>query len=238
MLTKILIVDSNEEFRRELAEGLRQFYCVHACGDGIAGLEILRSKGADFLVMDLMLPGIDGLALLNAAQREGVCPPAMVCCVGFPPYAIQALQAYNVVYLSMKPCLIDVLIQRIRELVEASAPEILFQPATDAVVAAALRELGMNASRAGYHNCRDAILMLSQDPRLQVTKEIYPALGDWRAVEKNIRDAIQDAWDHRDEGIWRRYFRCAPNGQLARPSNKVFLITLAEELFAQRQAVQ
>ena len=237
-MTKILIVDSNEEFRRELAEGLRQFYSVRACGDGVAALEILRGDGADFLVMDLMLPGIDGLALLSAAQREGRCPPVLVCGLRFSPYVVQALQAFNVVYMSLKPCLIEVMIQRVRELVEVSAPQVLFRPATDTAVAAVLRELGMNTSRAGYYNCRDAILMLAEDPRLQVTKEIYPALGDWRAVEKNIRDAIQDAWNRRSEAVWRQYFRCAPNGQLPRPSNKVFLTTLAEVLFAQQQALQ
>lgn len=243
MLTNILIVDSNVEFRHELAQQLRQFFTVRTCADGSTALDLLRHGGVDFLITDLMLPGIDGLELLKNAHREGICPPTLVSSVSFPPYAAQALQSYNVVYMILKPCLIDALVQRVRELVDVSSPQILFRSATEATVSAVLRELGMNTSRIGYHNCRDAIVMLAANPRLQMTKEVYPALadppgGDWRAVEKNIRDAIHDAWLHRSDPVWQRYFPCAPNGDMPRPSNKVFLTTLTEILFARQRAAR
>ena len=78
---------------------------------------------------------------------------------------------------------------------------------------------------------------MKDDPNASLSKEIYPALaktqgGTATSVEKNIRDAIGYAYRNRNEAVWARYFPVAPNGQVPKPTNRAFLATLAQRLFA------
>lgn len=237
MLKKILIADSNEEFRLSLSEELRPEYSVLSCGSGTQALELLRTQHPDFFVMDLMLPGIDGLSLLKTATAEDICPPVLVTTSFTRDHITAALQQFNVVYMMLKPCELFAISARIQELVMEFSPQLFFRPAPHSLVTTALFELSVAPDRIGFDNCRESILILKDNPRALLTKEVYPVLAKKHetsdiAVEKNIRDAISDAWSRRNEAVWRRYFSPAPNGQLAKPSNKVFLSTLAEALFS------
>lgn len=237
MLTKILIADPSEEFRFVLTQLLEKHYTVLSCGTGSQALALLREEHPDFFVMDMMLPGIDGLSLLGTARAEGVCPPTLVTSLFFQDHIVNALQRQNVVYLMSKPCDMEALVGRIRDLVEEFSPRLFFRPPPRSVVTAALFELGIPAKRIGYGNCREAILMLKEDPNASLSKEIYPALskrqgGSTGSIEKNIRDAIHYAYDHRNDAVWARYFPLAPNGQIPKPTNRVFLATVAQRLFA------
>lgn len=237
MLTKILIADPSEEFRFVLTHLLEKHYTVLSCGTGLQALELLRSEHPDFFVMDMMLPGIDGLSLLDTARSEGLCPPTLVTSLFFQDHIVNALQRQNVVYLMSKPCDMEALVGRVEDLVAEFSPRLFFHPAPRSVVTAALFELGLPAKRIGYGNCREAILMLKEDPGALLSKEIYPALAKVQqvsscSIEKNIRDAISYAYQNRNDAVWSRYFPVAPNGQIPKPTNRVFLTTLAERLFS------
>lgn len=243
MLTKVLIVDSSEEFRSALAEELRQAHQILSCGDGQEALELMRSFRPDFLITDLTVPGLDGLSLLRTAAREGICPPTVVTGIYFSQCAVSALEELNVLYMVLKPCRIDALASRIEEMLCRSSAPVFLAPSPYSTVTAVLLELGVPTSRKGFRYSREAILLLSKDPTLQITKEIYPAVGkmfgaEAESVEKNIRDVIAAAWRQRDEALWRRYFPIAPNGQVPRPSNGVFLTRLTEVLSTSRRMVR
>ena len=243
MLTKILIADSSEEFRLSLTEALRPNCAVHTCADGLQALELLRTWQPDFLVMDLALSGMDGLSVLQSAKAEGICPRVLVTASLLGDYVINALRQYDVVYMVLKPCLISVIAARIDDLICQYKPPLFFRPSPESVVSTALMELGMNASRGGYHYCIEAILMLAENPSLQVTKAVYPVIGKPRnsegsSVEKSIRDAIFAAYANGKDEVWQRYFPAGPDGRVPRPSNRVFLSTLAEVLFSVNAAAQ
>lgn len=243
MLTKILITDSSDEFRFALEEELRSSFTVRSCQDGLQALELLRSYRPDFLVMDLMIPGIDGLTLLQKAKQEGLCPPVLVTTSFVCGYIVDALQQYNVAYMILKPCELSAITSRISDLAGRIVPPLFFQPSAYSVVTSALMELGIPTKRGGFHFCREAILMLGDNPSLQVTKHIYPELAKAggckaEAVEKSIRDVIVSAYEHRNDAAWRRYFSPAPNGQIPRPSNRMFLSVLSEVLFSVHTAAK
>ena len=242
-MAKLLIVDPSEEIRFVLTNLLRQEFEVFACATGDQALAVLRREKPDLLVTDLVLSGIDGLSLLSMARQEEICPPTLVVSTFLHDHVIQALQQENVVYLMRKPCELPVLTGRIRELAAAGSSQLLFRPDPRNVVSTALFELGMPASRLGYSNCLEAILMLRENPTASLSKEIYPILSEAQgvsaiSVEKNIRDAIVDAYCHRSEAVWRRYFLPAPNGQIPKPTNRQFLSTLAQVLFAMERNVK
>lgn len=235
MLTKILIVDASEDFRGILAEELNSEYHVQVCGDGQQALEQLRSSPVDFLVLDLMLPQVDGLTVLQTAKKEHLLPPTLVTCVRYSDYTIAALEDLDIAYMIQKPCQLSALVSRIQDMAGQAAPPLLLHPTAQSAITSALLALGMSTNRKGFRYCRRAIELLMENPNGQITKEIYPAIGkefgvEPESVEKNIRDAITAAWLQRNDAAWRRYFPTAPNGQIPRPTNGVFLTRLQEAI--------
>ena len=237
ILTRLLIVDSCEEFRQALSTPLKERYSVRCCNDGIQALALLESFCPDLLIIDLMIQGVDGLGVIQAAAKTKRNPPALVSSVLFPDYVTNLLSTLNVVYAVTRPCEAGYLVERIDDLVANVCIPTLPTPSPYSVVTATLLELGMIASRTGFKYCRDAILMLEKDRILMVTKDIYPVLAEQyatstTAVEKNIRDAIAAVWRDGNRAALAKYFPPAANGQIPRPSNHVFLSTLTEQLFS------
>lgn len=241
-MTKILIADSSAEARLALTEQLQEHYIVRSCCDGAQALSLLDSFSPDLLIVDLMLQRIDGLGVMQTARKQGCRLPILATSAYFPDYALNLFPELNVAYAMLKPCNMDVLLERIGDLVRHVCPQLL--PARDpySIVTATLLELGMKPNLSGFQYCRDAILMLQHDSHLRVTKEIYPVIARQyvtgaTAVEKSIRDAIAATWKNTDRRKLELYFSPAPNGQIPRPSNHVFLSTVTEKLFSvQRNA--
>ena len=68
----ILIVEDSKRLRETLHEGLsRMGYAVDSVGDGREGLDYARFKTYDVIVLDLMLPGLDGLSVLRELRAAG-----------------------------------------------------------------------------------------------------------------------------------------------------------------------
>jgi two-component system, OmpR family, alkaline phosphatase synthesis response regulator PhoP len=78
-VTRILVIEDN----RNLATGLRnnleiEGYEVHVAHDGTAGLDHARSLIPDLIVLDLMLPGMDGYRVLRTLREEGMNAPVLI----------------------------------------------------------------------------------------------------------------------------------------------------------------
>lgn len=69
---RILIVEDDPALRDMLVRRLqREGYAVDASGDGIDGLDYALSTAYDGILLDIMLPGMDGLALLASLRARG-----------------------------------------------------------------------------------------------------------------------------------------------------------------------
>ena len=68
---RILIVEDDRALREMLVRRLqREGYAVDASGDGIEGLEYALSAAYDAILLDIMLPGMDGLSVLSALRAR------------------------------------------------------------------------------------------------------------------------------------------------------------------------
>lgn len=79
-MARILIIDDDEMVRELLAMRLQTKgnECIQA-GDGAAGLDLLQSDPPDLVVLDMLMPTMDGLSFLRAAQEIGyTLPPVLV----------------------------------------------------------------------------------------------------------------------------------------------------------------
>ena len=68
---KILVVEDEKDLRESLVEGLRlDGYAVDACGDGLSADELLFVEPYDLVILDLNLPGMDGIEVLRNLREH------------------------------------------------------------------------------------------------------------------------------------------------------------------------
>jgi DNA-binding NtrC family response regulator len=128
-MTRILIVDDDRAFRLSTAALLRaDGYEVDGVADGAAAAEALRATRPDLVVLDLRMPGVDGLGVVEALRMWGErVPILMISGFGTVDAAVRAMHLGADDFLT-KPVEPDVLSARVadllarRPLLEASAP--------------------------------------------------------------------------------------------------------------------
>ena len=80
---KILIIDDDRELGEMLAEFLSPDHLdVRACLSGEEGLEALRNETYDLLILDIMLPGMNGLDVLKVLRERSDIPVIMLTARG------------------------------------------------------------------------------------------------------------------------------------------------------------
>lgn len=76
---RLLVVEDDPALKDALVSRLtREGYAVDACDNGADGLFYARSTEYDALILDVMLPGMDGFSLLSALRREGYAGAALM----------------------------------------------------------------------------------------------------------------------------------------------------------------
>jgi two-component system response regulator AlgR len=101
---KVLVVDDEGLARQRLLRLVSRLRpdveCTEA-GDGIQALDRVRSDNPDLVLLDIRMPGMDGIEVARYLD-EMAHPPAVVFCTAYDEYALQALQHQAVAYL-LKP---------------------------------------------------------------------------------------------------------------------------------------
>lgn len=234
-MLKLLIADGTEEFRHSLADALRGAYYVRTCCDGREALEQLRSYAPEVVVLDLMLPGLDGISLLQQAAACGIHPMVLATSRFVNDYVLEAVDRLGVGYLMLKPCDVNATVARISDLSQRIRQPVLGKPDLRTHVSNLLLALGVPAKLRGYAYLREAVLLMAARPGQSITKELYPAVGELCGttamhVERSARSAITAAWEHRDAQLWGLYFPPDGSGCLSRPTNAAFICRLADGL--------
>lgn len=234
-MLKLLISDASEEFRLALADQLQGSYVIRMCQEGQETMEQLRTFRPDALILDLTLPGMDGISLLYRAAAEGIRPVILATTRFLNEYVQRSAELLEVGYLMVKPCDIHATVARLADLVGTMEEPLFTRPDIRTVVTNLLLSLGIPTKLRGYSCLVEAIVEKIRDPQQQITKEIYPAVaaacgGNPKQVERAIRSAIRPAWENRDEDLWRLYFQPDAAGNLRRPSNGAFISGVAARI--------
>src|SRR5271165_5329773 len=114
---KLLVVEDDRETASYLLKGLRESgYTVDRAGDGRDGLFMASSGDYDAIVLDRMLPRMDGLALLGALRAADIGTPALILsALGSVDDRVKGLRAGGDDYL-VKPFAFSELLARIEAL--------------------------------------------------------------------------------------------------------------------------
>lgn len=69
---EVLLLDDEPIVGQRLKSGLTKLGCnVETCGDALQALELIRDKGFDIVITDVMMPDVNGIQVLEAAQKTG-----------------------------------------------------------------------------------------------------------------------------------------------------------------------
>ena len=173
----MLIADSSEDFCKQLHNILRWDCHVVTCTRGRKALHLVRELRPDVLVLDLMLPEVDGISLLKALEVSDCRPAVLATTTLISDYILNAAESMKVDYLLCKPCDIHATAARVTEQLsrleaEGQSPEALRSRITELLLL-----LGLSVKLHGFRYLREAVYLMLRDPEQSVTKELYPEVA-------------------------------------------------------------
>jgi two-component system response regulator MprA len=122
MSARILVIEDDEAILKFLRRGLAyEGYTVDTAEDGPAGLALARDNPPDLVVLDLMLPGMDGLEVCRRLRAGGPLPIIILTAKDTVTDRIQGLDMGADDYM-VKPFNLDELLARIRALLRRAQP--------------------------------------------------------------------------------------------------------------------
>lgn len=118
---RLLFVEDEPDLREVLKKQLQgSGYSVDACGDGLESLDYLQLTAYDAVILDIMLPGVDGLSVLKKMRTAGDKTPVLLLTArGSVEDRVAGLDLGADDYL-VKPFAFDELVARLRVLLRRS----------------------------------------------------------------------------------------------------------------------
>lgn len=233
-MRKLLIADSSSVFTDALVAALQGQFQILTCADGQLLTELLSDYRPDVLILNLLLPHVDGITALQTSEYH---PPVILAiAMHMSAYVEHTVANLGIDYTMIAPSVESVTRQLHNLLDRYRAPADPMDLQAKAVHY--LHLLNIPTHLDGYRQLCLALPMFAENPQQLLTKELYPAVArlcsckDGRSVEHSMRKAIHAAWRHRDNAIWRKYFSIAPRDSVTCPTNKEFICRLAELLIA------
>lgn len=235
---KVLLTDSNDEARCLLQSALERsgrFEVVGSTGDGTEVVDMVRTWKPDLLVLDLILPGLDGLSILRRLDEED--RPAILATSTFvrQEMVVEAGNLGASLFVS-KPYNEDAVIEHLLRLAEKRSEQ-FHSPGLEEMVTAIIHEVGVPAHIKGYQYVREAIMITVEDMEVinSVTKVLYPEVAKRyhttpSRVERAIRHAIEVAWDRGDIETLQRFFGYTVSNIKGKPTNSEFIAMISDRI--------
>ena len=242
---RVLIADNSEEFCLRLKNSVEQVPGWEVVGmalDGNHAVELLQKFDPDVLLLDLLLPDLDGIAVLRKAAQQEKMPVCMVMTGFLTEYAASAAAGLGVRYFMAKPCRCDAVVERLGEILQADQagkkqPVKRADINIEAMVTSVIHEIGVPAHIKGYQYLREAIKIAVNDMDVinAITKVLYPQVAKTFSttpsrVERAIRHAIEVAWDRGDLETLQRFFGYTVSNTKGKPTNSEFIALIADRL--------
>ncbi|MDT8862540.1 sporulation transcription factor Spo0A [Alkalihalobacillus sp. MEB130] len=257
---KVCIADDNRELVNLLNEYISAQNDLEVVGTAYNGqecLSLIEDKEPDVLILDIIMPHLDGLAVLERIHKLNLKKkPNIIMLTAFGQEDVTKKAVdLGAAYYVLKPFDMEVLISNIREISGQSRSFIQQAPTSsfisnnsarsvepqsfnlDASITSIIHEIGVPAHIKGYMYLREAITMVYNDIELlgSITKVLYPDIAKKfnttsSRVERAIRHAIEVAWSRGNIDSISSLFGYTVSHSKAKPTNSEFIAMVADKL--------
>jgi two-component system response regulator (stage 0 sporulation protein A) len=252
----LLIADDNKEFcnmLQEFFQGESDMEVLGIAHDGLEALEKVEELSPDVLILDLIMPNLDGLGVIEKLADNPKKPKIIVLSAVGQDKITQKAINLGAAYYIVKPFDLNILIERVREMTESSNFTVKRQRSMagsgerkdnlEVEITNIIHEIGVPAHIKGYFYLREAIYMVINNVELlsAVTKVLYPTIANKfnttpSRVERAIRHAIEVAWNRGCIETINNLFGYTIPRDKGKPTNSEFIAMISDKLRMERKA--
>lgn len=249
-MISVIVADDNREFCMLLGEFIsnqQDIRLVATANNGLDAVDKVAEHKPDVLILDIIMPHLDGLGVLERINRAEKRPRVIVLTAFGQESITQQALRLGADYYVLKPFNIEILVQRIRDMQNGDAGRVAEQaaalaparraPDMETEITDMLHEIGVPAHIRGYQYLRYAIGLAVEDMSIlnSITKCLYPEIAIQyqttpNRVERAIRHAIETAWERSDFETINKMFRYTIRNDKGKPTNSEFIALLADKL--------
>jgi two-component system response regulator (stage 0 sporulation protein A) len=255
----VAIVDDNERMVNLLEDILKQDADIEVVGkseNGIDAVEMIKEKKPDVVLLDLIMPKLDGLGVMEKVRRDTELKKIpsfiVITAIGQEGVTENAFEL-GAHYYIMKPFDSNVILSRIKQLkgdyhnklidshrvsaYENRGSSSYMERNLESDVTNIIHEIGVPAHIKGYQYLRDAIMMSVNDTEMlnSITKVLYPSIAKRHKttpsrVERAIRHAIEVAWSRGKMDTIDELFGYTVSNGKGKPTNSEFVALIADKI--------
>jgi len=249
----VCLVDDNKELIQLMEDYFEEQDDIEVIGTAYNGnecLTMMEELEPDILILDIIMPHIDGLAVLNRLrERELDHFPNVIMLTAFGQEKVMKEAVdLGAAYFILKPFNLDNLADQIRQIHDPGVSMIQFNGKNETKkkkvkqdlegdITNIIHEIGVPAHIKGYMYLREAITMVYNDIELlgSITKVLYPDIAKHfnttaSRVERAIRHAIEVAWSRGNIDAISSLFGYTVSVSKAKPTNSEFIAMVADRL--------
>ena len=242
---RILMIDDNVN----LVDAVKEYFknrpnieVVLSAYDGLEGYNLIKKHSDEFdlIILDLIMPGKDGLYVLECMKRDNINKKVIVATSYNTMEVIREVSDYGVNYYILKPFDLTDLERRILDITNKEYNNKVIDMEYSSIqssISKILHDLGIPSHIKGYQYIREGINILYDRPETVggITKELYPELASKfdttvSRVERAIRHAIEVSWNRGSWDLMEEIFGHSVDVDKAKPTNSEFIVTIADKL--------
>ena len=252
MKIRIMIADDNENFRKIVHGALAMYpefeIAAHAA-NGLEVLEVLHHQEIDVLILDIIMPVLDGIGVLERMKNDSTIkkrPLIFVVSSIANERVTKEIMDLGANFYFIKPFDMNSLANRIRDFMaeEEEFPDsgtplqrekTVRENTLEREVTKIIQEIGVSPHLLGYRYLRSAILLVIQDDTLlsAVTTRLYPMIAkeygtEANRVERAMRHAIESAWNRGRVDTINKFFGYTVSDYRGKPTNSEFIAMIAD----------
>lgn len=258
----LFVADDNPGMRTLLRDYFAQrddVELVGEAGNGQDALRMLSQLQPDVVLLDVIMPQVDGFAVMEALGSHPNPPQVIVLTALCQEDFVRRAMSLGASYYMAKPFDIDSLGRRVLEAAKRdsipalpprmsqatgiAAPPVNTNHSLDERITSVFLMIGIPAHIKGYYYLREAVKMTVEDATLinRITKELYPGVAKRFSttsskVERAIRHAIEVAWQRGKIENINQVFGFNIYTKQDKPTNGEFIALMADKLIMERTA--
>lgn len=264
----VAIADDNERLVETLESLISQEEDMEVIGkadDGLKALKLIEEKEPDVMILDVIMPSLDGLGVLEKARGEKNNKKTSFIILSAMGQENVAEEAFSLgaSYFLLKPFDNNTLIKKIRQTgsdmgarrhVAATFIDRQIKPEQEEenhdnlpleiVVTNIIHEIGVPAHIKGYQYLRDSIMLAVMDMDIlnSITKQLYPTIAKKHnttpsRVERAIRHAIEVAWNRGKMDTIDALFGYTIHAGKGKPTNSEFIALIADKIRLEHRGI-